>query len=235
MSGVGIELLAYGIAFAVGAPICYLCWRVARRRQRALETVARELGLEFWPRGGYPTAQFRSLSLVFTRNFFSGMYDDREVVAFDLRDSADDLNPQLGARVITIVTTRWYQPFDNALEPEGKLIIRPERAADKAAAAAGFTDIDFESHEFSRRFLVRSPDKKFAYAVVHARMMEHLLAYPEWWVEMNGPDLMATNNRRWEVGEYADRFREGVKLLSGFIDLIPDHVRKDLYEKGRLG
>src|SRR5205085_4299284 len=46
------------------------------------------------------------------------------------------------------------------------LLIRPETLMDKVAGALGFDDIDFESEEFSRRFLVKSPDKKFAYDVV---------------------------------------------------------------------
>jgi hypothetical protein len=51
------------------------------------------------------------------------------------------------------------------------LIIRREGLMDKLAGAIGFDDIDFESEEFSRRFFVKSPDKKFAYDVIHPRMM----------------------------------------------------------------
>jgi hypothetical protein len=40
----------------------------------------------------------------------------------------------------------------------------------------GYGDIKFESAEFSNAFLVRSPDKKFAYDVCNARMIEYLLA-----------------------------------------------------------
>ena len=39
----------------------------------------------------------------------------------------------------------------------------------------GYQDIKFESAEFSKTFCVRSPDKKFAYDVCNAKMMEYLL------------------------------------------------------------
>src|SRR5204862_1433100 len=56
------------------------------------------------------------------------------------------------------------------------LLIRPEGFFDKLAAMIGFSDINFESAEFSRRFLVKSSDKKFAYDVIDPRMMDFLLA-----------------------------------------------------------
>jgi hypothetical protein len=43
------------------------------------------------------------------------------------------------------------------------------------AEAFGRGDIDFESHEFSEQFDVRSKDKKFAYDFCNARMIEYLL------------------------------------------------------------
>jgi hypothetical protein len=46
----------------------------------------------------------------------------------------------------------------------------------RIADAIGRGDIDFESHEFSERFDVRSDDKKFAYDFCNTRMMEYLLA-----------------------------------------------------------
>ena len=47
---------------------------------------------------------------------------------------------------------------------------------DKIAGALGFHDINFESSEFSRKFHIKCADKKFAYDVIHPRMMEFLLA-----------------------------------------------------------
>ena len=48
----------------------------------------------------------------------------------------------------------------------------------------GYQDINFESAEFSKAFNVRSPDKKFAYDVCNAAMMEYLLANRDLSVEL---------------------------------------------------
>jgi len=56
------------------------------------------------------------------------------------------------------------------------LFIRKEGIFDRIASAIGFDDIDFESVEFSRKFLVKSSDKRFAYDVIAPQMMEFMLA-----------------------------------------------------------
>lgn len=57
--------------------------------------------------------------------------------------------------------------------------IRPESLRDRVAAAAGWDDLDFESVEFSRRFHVKSQDKRFAFELIDVRMMETLLGMPD--------------------------------------------------------
>jgi hypothetical protein len=56
------------------------------------------------------------------------------------------------------------------------LFIRGEGFFDRIASVIGFDDIDFESAEFSRHFLVKSSDKRFAYDVVSPAMMEFMLS-----------------------------------------------------------
>ena len=70
-----------------------------------------------------------------------------------------------------------------------ELIITREGVFSKIAQAFGYDDIDFESHEFSRRFCVRSKDKKFAYDVCNARMIEYLLANDDLNIEIEGMAL----------------------------------------------
>ncbi len=54
--------------------------------------------------------------------------------------------------------------------------IRGEGLMDRIAGALGWDDIDFESVEFSRRFHVKAEDKRFAYDLIDAHVMEHFLA-----------------------------------------------------------
>ena len=55
------------------------------------------------------------------------------------------------------------------------VLLRREGLFDRMAGALGFDDIDFESVEFSRRFHVKSSDKRFAYDLIDAGMMQFLL------------------------------------------------------------
>lgn len=55
------------------------------------------------------------------------------------------------------------------------LFIRTEGFFDQLAGFIGFDDIDFESAHFSDRVHVTSSDKKFAYDIVHPRVIEFLL------------------------------------------------------------
>lgn len=53
--------------------------------------------------------------------------------------------------------------------------IRRENILTRAADAVGVQDIDFESEEFNREYRVSSDDRRFARALVDARMMRWLL------------------------------------------------------------
>ena len=101
------------------------------------------------------------------------------------------------------------------------LLIRPEGVFDKMAGAFGFDDIDFESAEFSRQFYVKSPDRRFAYDVVNAGMMDFLL-------RRKGPAIdlerdrccLSDGRRRWEP----DQLKRQLRFASRFFELWPDHV-----------
>jgi hypothetical protein len=69
--------------------------------------------------------------------------------------------------------------------------IGPESLGAKIAEAFGVgNDIKFESAEFSRKFCVRSPDKKFAYDVCNPQMIEYLLMNPGLQIEIQGPVIL---------------------------------------------
>ena len=74
------------------------------------------------------------------------------------------------------------------------LTIRRENFLTKVAGVFGYQDIKFESAEFSKAFCVRSPDKKFAYDVCNAKMMEYLLANRDLSVEIENQVLALAFN-----------------------------------------
>jgi hypothetical protein len=56
------------------------------------------------------------------------------------------------------------------------VVVSPETLFTKAKAAVGVHDIQFESAAFNDRFHIQSQDRRFAYQLIDARMMEHLLS-----------------------------------------------------------
>lgn len=111
------------------------------------------------------------------------------------------------------------------------LVIRPEHFGDTLGAMIGFDDIDFESEEFSRRYFVKSSDRKLAYAVVHARMMEFLLASPCGHLELHGTQvvLRGSSPETWTVQQFDD----AVSWLGTFVDLWPDFLISELRDRAR--
>lgn len=123
-------------------------------------------------------------------------------------------NQQTHYRTVLITDKRFlFQPLD----------IRPENIFDKIGAAIGFDDIDFESAEFSRRFYVKSPDKKFAYDIIHPRMMEFLLETKNLTIEARGTEVLFHHGKQLKMAELEILIMEA----EGFYKQIPDYMLKD--------
>jgi hypothetical protein len=82
-----------------------------------------------------------------------------------------------------------------------ELTITKEHVFSKIGQALGFDDIDFESHEFSRKFCVRSKDKKFAYDVCNAKMIDYLLGNTDMNIEIERNTMALTCRRKLKAAE----------------------------------
>lgn len=101
------------------------------------------------------------------------------------------------------------------------LFIRQETLGDRIGSAFGFSDLNFESEEFSNTFHVSSTDRRFAYDVITPEAMEFLLKVPEVGVELRDNILcFVSESGRWSTAEFMPRLKWAVH----FIDLWPDHV-----------
>jgi hypothetical protein len=101
-----------------------------------------------------------------------------------------------------------------------ELVIDKEGFFSKVAQALGYDDIDFESHEFSRKFRVRSSDKKFAYDVCNGQMIEYLLSNIDLSIEIEG-EVMAISFRSRLSPEYIE---PNLNRLVRVRSLMPDYL-----------
>lgn len=171
-------ILAVGIAIAVAAH------RAAQKRREELAALAERLGLRYSPESDrnfesrYPHFEcFRRGHSRRAFNLIGGPLPGRETQGFSCVLGDYEFRETHGSgknrRTVTyrfgfvIVETPWRGLPD--------LILRREGVLDRVAGLMGFADLNFESAEFSRRFHVKSGDRRFAYDLIDPRMMEYLL------------------------------------------------------------
>ncbi|MCK5945572.1 MAG: hypothetical protein KAI24_26515 [Planctomycetes bacterium] len=226
--------MPYLIAAAVllFALLAYFSWLQENKRREALAALARDLGLRFHPGLDHghddEYAQFEIFRRGHgraARNTITGTVElfDRpcRLVAGDFRykvTSGTGKNRRTTTYRFSylIVHPPWHTP---------PLLIRPEGVWDKLKGAFGFDDIDFESDEFSRRFYVQSSDRRFAYDVLHPRMMEFLLAERPPMLDIeHGALCLSDGSRRWQP----DRFRAEIAFVQRFCEQWPRHLVKEL-------
>lgn len=208
-------LLIFGIAIA-GAVFAHFA---AKERREAFAQLAGQLGLRFSAEKDHGLADRLAFldrldrgSNRYAYNILSGEYEGHRVRIFDYHYQTRSNKK----------THHHYFSFF-VLELNGRfpeLIIAPEGFLSKVAQAFGYDDIDFESHEFSRQFCVRSADRKFAYDVCHGKMMEYLLANPDLSVEIEGQVMAIAFSRCLEPNQIPGNLQRLIMLRS----LLPDYI-----------
>ena len=195
----------------------------ANKRLEGLFELAQRLGLNFSAAEDYGLADRYSFLKElaqgenrYARNVFSGTYQQNQVLAFDYHYETyyQDKN---GRRT----EDHWFSFFILILPAAfPDLTIRRENFLTKVAQAFGYQDIKFESAEFSRAFSVRSPDKKFAYDVCNAKMMEYLLANRDLSVEIENQVLALAFNTCLS----AEQIESNLQRLIELRKLLPEYL-----------
>jgi hypothetical protein len=108
--------------------------------------------------------------------------------------------------------------------PLHPLIIRPENFMDKVTQFLGFEDINFELNEFSNRFHVTSPERQWAFDVLHQATMEFLLESPMFSLELRGRHMIAYRGSRMAAGE----FEQALGVIEGVLSRFPEYLLREL-------
>ncbi len=220
-----------GIAVLVIAGIAY-AQVLARRRRDAMAAFASSLNFSFIP--GHDTdfpdqrahSWFRQGHSQVAYNRIEGR---REFAGTPCTVMMGDFRYVTGSGKHRQVHNRSYLLILPEWHGLPNLEIRAEHIFDKIGDALGFDDIDFESEEFSRKFMVKSGDKRFAYAVVHPRMMEYLMACDDFGVHFEQGECLITG-----VATSADAsdYRAALGWADRFFGQWPDHLRNELASGG---
>lgn len=206
------------------AGFAFLAWHFEKKRREALAAEASGLGLRFIPgRNDQKGAEFGFINALnhgsnrYAENLVLGDFDGESVQCFDYHYETYSTDSKGNRKT----DHHWYHIYALTLPKSfPEITIGPENIFTRFAKNFGYPSIDFESHEFSRKFLVQSPDKRFAYDVCHARMMEYLLQHPDLTLEIEGPvcALIFTNRR--SQGE----LRAELERLVAIRRLLPEYL-----------
>jgi len=216
-------LLFIGFIIIVGV-IAYIGHLQAKKRREAFERLAMELGFRFYPQKDYSFAKrYGFLDHMddghkrYAFNRLSGETDGQQAHIFDYhyetysRDSKG--NRRTHHHYFSIFTLSLPAAF-------AELNIEREGFFSKIGQALGFDDIDFESLEFSKRYKVKSRDKKFAYDFCNAQMIDYLLQQRDLIIEVDGNTLALTFKGKLSIEAIRPNFERLKKIRS----LMPNYL-----------
>jgi hypothetical protein len=222
MGGIGILFFVVFVAIVIAAVIYASI--AARKRREELFALAVRLGLGFRQENDRTlAARFGFLDKLaqgsnrYAFNVLSGDYRGHEVLVFDYHYETHSTDSK-GRRQ----TQHHYFSFFILMLPMSfpELRITREGIFSKIAQAFGYDDIDFESAEFSRCFCVRSKDKRFAYDICHAQMMEYLLANRDLSIEIEANALALAFDSRLS----APQIEFNLQRLLDIRSRLPDYL-----------
>jgi hypothetical protein len=212
-------VVVFVLAALIGAVVWYLQTVAATRRRRRMSEVAASHGLAFSAKD--PFRMPHTVPLAFfghghSRKVTNVMYD-RTAEGLDRR--AFDYQYTTGSgknrRVYTfscgLISTGAHWP---------QLTLGPEGFFERVLDVIGGADIQFESEEFNREWEVRSPDPRFASAMIDPEMMLFLLEKAAGArVEVNGPWILFSGDRR-----DPESLPQVIGVAEAFRDRIPPVV-----------
>lgn len=229
MGGGGAVVAIIVVGLALMAGLFYVSWLGAKRRREAFQALATQRGWSYVPRDDSWTDAFRGAPFGNghdrrATNVLRGEYDGRPFVAFDYVFHTTETSTDAEGRT---TTREQAHPFTVVAVDTGvalpALEVTPETFFARTLGKLLVRDIQFESEDFNRAFTVQCPDLKFAFDVLHPRMMEFLLAHRDAAFRFDGHSVIAVRNGRASVAEIDG----SLGLVDAVLDRVPDFVWRD--------
>ncbi|MEM7339405.1 MAG: hypothetical protein AAF467_12205 [Actinomycetota bacterium] len=209
--------------------IIYVSWRVEKARRATWARWAAERGWSYsHERDRSVSASFQFLDRLrrgnkrYAKDVMRGVWRDREMIAFTYHYETESTDSE-GNRT---TTSHWLNVVALKVDQHRhfpELSVVPENVFRRIGNLFTNNDIDFESIEFSKQYEVRADDKKFAYDVCHARMIEYLMANPRTTFELEGQWIATVDTNKLKL----DRIEPSLDHLDNIVALLPDYLFRD--------
>lgn len=216
-----MQVLIILIALAAIGVVIYVSERMAAARRRELTAFASERGWSFRPdKDRDLDDRFPGFGCLrrghsrYAHNLMRGERDGLPLLAFDYHYATGHGKNRRTHRFSALILR---SPL-----PLRPLFVRREHAFDRLTEFVGLDDIDFESAEFSRRFYVKAEDRRWAYDVIHPRMMEYLLAAPDLNFQFDATHLVVWRGRRFAPAD----FDAALAHACGILERLPGYLQR---------
>lgn len=216
-------LIIIAVVAVIAAGIYISLWMAAKRRKELTDWGTAH-GLNFSPaKDASMESRFPAFNCLrtgdhrYAYNILTGKWSDREFLSFDYHYETHTQSSKGGRQTQHHHFSAVVLSSPVPLKP---LFIRPEGLFDKLAGFFGFEDINFESAEFSRKFHVKSPDKKWAYDVIHQRTMEFMLGMPKFNLQFEGHSAIAWRRSKFKTQD----FEQAAEMIKGILDRLPEYL-----------
>jgi hypothetical protein len=158
-------------------------------------------------------------------NVLRGTAHDRPIVVFDYTYVTTSTTTDSDGHTRT---ERHTHPFSVMAVNTGgvmpALSVTPEGLVSRFFGRLTNSDIELESEDFNRAFTVKCPNRRFASDVLHPRMMELLLHWPELAWRFDADWLLAIRPGKHDIQEIDTK----LAALDAILDNIPDFVWREV-------
>lgn len=187
-----------------------------RKRTAALEAVANELGLPYFPKGDSALVHQLSSFELFSKgrsrkikNMIHGETANVELGIFDYqyRTGSGKNSRTWKQTVVYIRSAELNLP---------QFALRPENMFDKIGGFMGFQDIDFDTHPaFSKMYVLRGPSEEQIRGLFQSHVLEHFETASGINVEGGGDQLVYFRaSRRAKPAQVKGLMEEGFKVFT---------------------
>lgn len=219
-------LIVVGLGLVV--LVAVLAYLADKRRREMLQRLAASRGWQYTQRDDawahhFEGAPFGRGHNRQARNILRGLYDGREFVGFDFvyhtTETSTDANGHTSSREVPHA----YSVLGlRTVDGLPRLEVSPEGFFGRAIGKLTNRDIELESEEFNRAFTVVASDRRFAYDILHPRLMEQLLLTRDVGWKLDQGWILAIEPGRHDVADLDRR----VAVIDGVLDAVPDFVRQ---------
>lgn len=228
-------VVGLGVVVLVGV----LAFLAEKKRRELLQGVAAARGWQYTQRDdawahhfdGSPFGQGHNRQ---AHNILRGTHDGREFVGLDYVYYTTETSTDAQGRTTRREVPHWYSVLAlRTADGLPRLEVSPEGFFGRALGKLTNRDIELESEEFNRAFTVVSPDRRFAYDILHPRLMEQLLLTRDVGWKLEQGWILAVEPGRHDVADIDRR----LAVIDGVLDAVPDFVRQQygLPQAGRTG